>query len=357
MKQFKPQTLFLFLLFLTLTFCCKKNDQTDDPGSYLTAVESDAMSSTKWKHLANWESRFGVNFRDLRQWSFDTSYLEILTDYQYMRFDKNFKAAYSYPFISPSRGNFRFDSDNSFYYTIYNNSSGSPTESLIAKHYPNPNTVSTFLSSIPEFIGDSTPNLVYTLIDNNIGYAAYFVENRDSAITYTMVLQFDNNLITRTRIDALNWAKANILVQKSPSGILLESDNKLIMVNQKGQIVNTNIVTPYQVMIGTNPSGEYVFLDKQSGKLQTTSNCITWQDKYSDKMVRQAMQSFDKRYLLMISKNNARLNLNDITILDLEGNKTFEFKDDVDFEYRHFWVKGNTLYVFNSDGFYGRLLK
>lgn len=357
MKLLKPLTYLFLTLPFTLFWGCKKDNQTADPTGNPTAIDSTALSTTKWKHIANWDYTRGLYFRDLQPWGRDTSNTEILTEYQYIRLDKNFKVAYSYPFIQTTRGHFRFTRYSSFYYTIpLTNTMGLPKENLIAEHFPDNNTVSTILSTNLQFLGDSTPNLIYTLIDNDTDYAVYAIENIDSAIIYTVVLQFKNNKTTRTRIDEINWATANVLVQKTPWEIMLQSNDKLFLINDKGQLQHTGIVSNFQTLIGTNPINEYIFFNRQTRKLQTTTDCTHWQDKYSDVTVAKAMQSFDKRYLLTIHKNDFETTT-DITVIDLQQNKRFEFKDKDNFEYNHFWVKGNILYVFNDDGFYGRLLK
>jgi hypothetical protein len=184
----------------------------------------------------------------------------------------------------------------------------------------------------------------------------YGIENLDSATIYTIVLQFNNNKTTRTRINGINWAKANVLVQKTKSGIMLQNNGELFLVNSTGILQYTGTTKMLQKLIGYTYSNDYLFFDLQTGKLQKTNDCSNWQDIYSDVKLEVALQSFDKRYLLTTHKNDIEIP-KDITVIDLQKNQTFEFKDDVNFEYNHFWVKGNTLYVFNSNGFYARLLK
>jgi hypothetical protein len=155
MKLFKPQTHFLLILLFTIHLGCKKEDPKTSTNENPT-IDSTALTRSKWKYLAKLDNGFDDYFRDLQPWGFDSSYTEILTQREYIRLDKNFKKSYSYPFIIPSWGNFTFNLYNSFYYTIPKTSSGLPQENLIAQHFPNNNSVSTILSSVQEFIGDST---------------------------------------------------------------------------------------------------------------------------------------------------------------------------------------------------------
>lgn len=350
-------------LYIGLFISCKHPTEEITPTEKVISKPIQ-IDTSQWLKLAPPISEYSEEILDMKKPLWDTSSYLFLTNMYYYSTDKNFKKTNTYKLIN--RGyqfNYRskFTQEGDIIYTIYPyDIMYADKKSVVVSHSPYRNETLTNIYSIQSFTGDSSPNCLYASAANDIDYTVYSVYNKDSGNTYAVVFQYGfGQNYHRTRLD-IEVSKELCLFQKIPNSdyLMMQYGYKLYMIGTNKRVYTfDNDIN--NILIGRTNTA-YLFYDKSSHKLQETNFGIQWNSLYTEYTILSALQSFDKKHLILFLPKTQELKNNntyDIIVINLANDERYRITNDENFGISNFWVQNNIIYIMNSSGFYARLLK